>query len=72
MSEKSSTEMPRYRLLTGPDDAAFCKRVSAMLDCGYELYGSPSLAYDSDKKCVIAAQAVILKKDASRGDGMCE
>jgi hypothetical protein len=62
MSEKSLTELPRYRLLTGPDDAAFCRRVSEMLDNGYELHGSPSITYDFDKKCIIAAQAVILKK----------
>ncbi|TDE41479.1 DUF1737 domain-containing protein [Nonomuraea mesophila] len=24
-------DLPRYRLLTGPDDAAFCRRVSEML-----------------------------------------
>lgn len=29
-----SEELPRYRLLTGPDDAAFCKRVSEALDQG--------------------------------------
>ncbi len=32
----------RYRLLTGPDDAAFCHRVSEALALGYELYGSPA------------------------------
>ncbi|EAY2078497.1 DUF1737 domain-containing protein, partial [Salmonella enterica] len=34
------------RLLTGPDDASFCQRVSEMLDKGYELYGSPSISWD--------------------------
>jgi hypothetical protein len=33
--------LPTYRLLTGPDDAAFCHRVSAALALGYRLYGSP-------------------------------
>jgi len=61
MTNKTPGELPRYRLLTGPDDASFCHRVSDMLDHGYELYGSPSLTYDSDKKCVIASQAVVLK-----------
>ncbi|EHZ2638952.1 DUF1737 domain-containing protein [Salmonella enterica] len=61
MSEKLLTGLPRYRLLTGPDDAAFCQRVSDMLEKGYELHGSPSISYDPEKKSIIAAQAVILK-----------
>ena len=60
MIEKPDNDLPRYRLLTGPDDATFCHRVSAMLDLGYALYGSPALSYDIEKKCIIAAQAVIL------------
>jgi hypothetical protein len=49
--------MPTYRLLTGPDDAAFCHRVSEALALGYALYGSPSIAFNGKK--VIAAQALI-------------
>jgi hypothetical protein len=52
-----ASEMPRYRLLTGPDDAEFCERVSDALDQGYELYGSPALTFDGRR--VIAAQAVV-------------
>ena len=52
-------DLPRYRLLSGPDDASFCKRVSEMLEQGYELHGSPALTFDG--KRVIAAQAVIRK-----------
>jgi hypothetical protein len=37
------SRFPRYRVLTGPDDDAFCYRVSAALELGYELYGSPAL-----------------------------
>ena len=48
----------RYRLLTGPDDRSFCERISAALDEGYVLYGSPSITHTSDG--VIAAQAVVL------------
>lgn len=48
-----------YRLITGPDDAAFCQRISNLLAQGYVLYGSPSITYDSERKTVIAAQAVI-------------
>lgn len=59
--------LPKYRLLTGSDDASFCHRVSDMLECGYELYGSPSLTYDTDKKCIIVSQAVILKDNIHDG-----
>ena len=34
--------LPRYRVLTGKDDAAFCVRVTEALDLGYALYGSPA------------------------------
>lgn len=50
-----------YRLLTGPDDKAFCERVSAALKDGYELYGSPAITYNKALKRNIVAQAVILK-----------
>jgi hypothetical protein len=53
----ATDDLPRYRLLTGPDDAEFCKRVSETLDQGYELHGSPSLTFDGER--VIAAQAVV-------------
>ncbi|MFV0524519.1 MAG: DUF1737 domain-containing protein [Acidimicrobiales bacterium] len=48
----------RYRLLTGPDDAEFCARISAALDEGYTLYGSPTMTTRAGQ--VIVAQAVIL------------
>ncbi|WP_038033783.1 DUF1737 domain-containing protein [Thermopetrobacter sp. TC1] len=49
----------RYRLLTGPDDASFCARVSQALEEGYVLYGSPAIAMDQGR--IVVAQAVILK-----------
>jgi len=49
--------MKLYRLLTGPDDAAFCHRVTATLNQGWELYGTPSLTFDGSR--VIAGQAVV-------------
>ncbi|ACQ78774.1 domain of unknown function DUF1737 [Beutenbergia cavernae DSM 12333] len=48
----------RYRLLTGPDDGSFCDRVSAALDEGYVLHGSPAATFDGAQ--VIVAQAVVL------------
>lgn len=55
-----SDEKLPYRLLTGPDDKSFCERVSAALEDGYELYGSPSATFNGER--VIVAQAVVLKK----------
>jgi hypothetical protein len=49
--------LPRYRLLTGIDDDAFCRRVSEALERGYVLYGSPALT--TDGTTAIAAQAVL-------------
>jgi hypothetical protein len=49
--------LPTYRMLTGPDDAAFCRRVSDTLALGYKLYGSPAATFDG--KNVIVAQAVV-------------
>lgn len=49
--------LPVYRLLTGPDDAHFCRRVSEALALGYWLYGSPAATFNGQS--VIVAQAVI-------------
>lgn len=58
-----SADLPRYRLLTGPDDEAFCRRVSEALESGYALHGSPALTFDGHH--VIAAQAVVKTRPAS-------
>ncbi len=50
--------MKHYRLLTGPDDAAFCKRVSAALNKGWQLCGNPTLTFDPVKGRVICGQAI--------------
>jgi hypothetical protein len=51
--------MKVYRFITGPDDAAFCHRVTAALNKGWELSGSPSLAFNSQTGLVICGQAVV-------------
>ncbi len=51
--------MNLYRLLTDPDDASFCHRVTEALNNGWSLYGSPSVTYDAEKKQTVCAQAVI-------------
>jgi hypothetical protein len=55
--------MRLYRILTGGDDAAFCKRVSEALNRGWELHGSPAVTFDSASGHVVCAQAVV--KDAA-------
>jgi hypothetical protein len=47
-----------YRVLTGPDDRAFCERVSAALADGYELHGAPAVTFNGER--VIVAQALVL------------
>ena len=49
--------LPTYRLLTGADDASFCRRVSEAVALGYKLYGSPVVTFDG--KDIIVAQAII-------------
>ncbi|MFI9786927.1 DUF1737 domain-containing protein [Kitasatospora sp. NPDC051984] len=63
MSTLSSTPpdgLPHYRVLTGPDDAAFCHRVSEALALGYELHEGPAVTFDGER--VIVAQAVVWPK----------
>jgi len=49
--------LPRYRVLTGPDDASFCEKVSEMLDLGYQISGGAALAAGPDG--VVVAQAIV-------------
>ncbi|UJB31461.1 DUF1737 domain-containing protein [Chromobacterium rhizoryzae] len=60
-------DMPVYRLLTGPDDAGFCRRVSEALALGYRLYGSPAATFNGER--VIVAQAVLWPGAQAQGGG---
>jgi hypothetical protein len=57
MSQNPPDNLPRYRLLTGKDDAAFCHRVSEALALGYQLHGSPAATFNGDH--VVVAQALV-------------
>jgi|TARA_Y100001956_G_scaffold59555_1_gene59036 hypothetical protein len=57
--------MLAYRYLTGIDDAAFCHRVTATLKSGWELYGEPSLTYDSARGAVICGQAIVKNNEST-------
>jgi hypothetical protein len=64
MSDNPPDGLPRYRLLTGPDDDAFCRRVSDALALGYDLYGSPVATFDGDR--VIVGQALLWSASAAQ------
>jgi hypothetical protein len=51
--------MRAYRLLTGPDDASFCHKVTEALSKGWVLHGSPAYAYDAGTGQMRCAQAVL-------------
>ncbi len=44
--------LPTYRLLTGVDDAAFCRRVSEAIAVGYKLYGPPAATFNGQSVIV--------------------
>jgi hypothetical protein len=48
-----------YKLLSGPDDHAFCERISAALADGYRLHGGPAATVTPAGQ-VIVAQAIVL------------
>ncbi|MEL0071562.1 MAG: DUF1737 domain-containing protein [Rhodobiaceae bacterium] len=67
MTETETPKRKAYRFLTGPDDAAFCQRISDALAEGYVLYGAPIMQIDSQGKrhC---GQAVVLPEYLSGGE----
>jgi hypothetical protein len=48
-------------LLTGKDDAEFCRRVSDAIALGYQ-YGSPAATFNGEQ--VVVAQALLWPEDA--------
>ncbi|GHC74303.1 DUF1737 domain-containing protein [Limoniibacter endophyticus] len=51
--------MKLYRLITGPDDATFCHRVTEALNKGWQLQGSPVYGFDAEARSMRCGQAVI-------------
>ena len=51
--------MKLYRFLSGPDDASFCHKVTAALNKGWHLFGSPTYAFDAESKTMRCGQAVV-------------
>jgi hypothetical protein len=54
--------MKLYRFLSADDTSAFCHKVTDALNKGWELYGSPTQAYDQANGVMRCGQAVT--KDA--------
>ena len=51
--------MKLYRFLSADDTSAFCHKVSAALDTGWELYGNPTYAHDATSGVMRCGQAVV-------------
>lgn len=50
--------MKAYRYLTGADDAAFCRKVTDLLNRGWAVLGAPTLAYDPVNETMICGQTL--------------
>ncbi len=51
--------MRLYRFLSGPDDSSFCHKVTAALNRGWHLFGSPTYAFDPATNAMRCGQAVV-------------
>lgn len=51
--------MKLYRFLTEDDTSAFCHKVTAALNAGWELHGAPSYAFDATQGVMRCGQAVV-------------
>ena len=51
--------MKLYRFLTDDDTAAFCHKVTAALNKGWELHGGPTYAHDAGNGVMRCGQAVV-------------
>lgn len=60
--------MRLYRFLSGPDDSSFCHKISAALNKGWHLYGSPTYAFDAETKTMRCGQAVVKDVDGAEYD----
>ncbi|WP_433216296.1 DUF1737 domain-containing protein [Microtetraspora malaysiensis] len=64
MIDQPPNGLPRYRVLTGPDDEAFCRRVSEAIDLGFRLHGTPAITFNGER--VIVAQALVWPPSAEK------
>ena len=57
--------MKLYRFLSADDTSAFCHKVSAALNKGWDLHGNPTYAYDASTGVMRCGQAVTKTADGS-------
>mgnify|MGYP001086581970 CR=1 FL=1 len=62
--------MLAYRLLTEDDTSAFCHKVSEALSKGWQLEGSPTMAFDAARGVMRCAQAVVKDFDGEYSPDM--
>ena len=55
--------MRLYRFLSGPDDSSFCHKITAVLNKGWHLYGSPTYGFDAGTQTMRCGQAVVKDVD---------
>jgi hypothetical protein len=51
--------MKLYRFLSADDTSVFCHKVTAALNKGWELHGSPAYAFDAGNGVMRCGQAVV-------------
>lgn len=57
--------MKAYRFLTADDTSAFCRKVTAALAEGWELFGNPTYAHDASNGVMRCGQAVVKEVDGA-------
>ncbi|WP_375689078.1 DUF1737 domain-containing protein [Pseudooceanicola sp. LIPI14-2-Ac024] len=57
--------MKLYRMLTEDDTSAFCHKVTAALNKGWDLHGSPTYAFDQATGKMRCGQAVTKEVDGT-------
>lgn len=57
--------MKLYRFLSADDTSEFCHKVTEALNAGWELYGSPTYAFDAANGVMRCGQAVIKEVDGT-------
>ena len=62
--------MIAYRFLSEDDTSAFCHKVSEALSKGWELYGTPTYAFDSARGVMRCGQAVTKDVEAEYSPDM--
>lgn len=57
--------MTLYRFLTADDTSAFCHKVTAALDAGWQLHGGPTYAFDAANGVMRCGQAVVKETEGT-------